>query len=238
MSKNGTKVRAKSAAVQRRRASRRDVIGIDLAAETLRGLMIEQFKYGPHYITVYRGSRAELVAAGISENAFPIDGTDVAEFQVQTLNACCTGSQELLGGSIRSIADGFEMEIDWKLVRPYVQCSHPALAELARMLLEDVCRWTRTDYGRDGMGAGLADLAHPIDILADDERAVDYKPLPCAPRVQVTAEFNKKLGEYASHLYESVFTDGEVLPCAGASAAKHRRPSHLRLVVDNEGPRP
>ena len=51
-------------------------------------------------------------AVGVPESAFPSHGA-VAEFQVQTLNVCCTGSSELLAGSMRSTAAGYELEIDW-----------------------------------------------------------------------------------------------------------------------------
>jgi hypothetical protein len=226
--------KAKSAPAARpRRASQRVVICIDLAEESLRALMIEQCKSDRGgYITAYCGSRTELVAAGIPEMAFPSDGA-VAAFQVQTLNACCTGSHEILSGSMRSISPaGFELEIDWGFVRPYVQCSHPAVGELARMLLKDVDAWTRTAYG-NGKGPDIPDLAHPIDMLAADERA-EYKPLPGAPRLQVTAEFHKKLSNYASYLYESVYTDCEVLPIPGKAVAPSPRPSFLRLAVDND----
>jgi hypothetical protein len=212
----------------RRRASQRTVISIDLSGK-LRELMTEQCKSDcGGYITVYRGSRAELVAAGVPEAAFATE--EGTPFQVQTLNVCCTGSRELLSGSICPMADGgFDLEIDWQHVRPYVQCSHPAIAELARMLLKDVLWWTHTDYGKGGM-PNVDDLAHPIDTLADDERATDYKPRPGALRLQVTAEFNKRLHSYASYLYEAVYTDGEVLTSTD-TAVKH--PPHLRLAIDN-----
>lgn len=200
------------------RASQRIVLGIDLAEQSLRHLMIEQCKKGPDYVTAYRGSRAALAAAGIPAEAFPIEGA-VAEFQVQTLNACCTGSQELLDGAMRSTAEGFELEIDWKHVRPYMQCSHPAVGELARMLLKDVLAW-----------ADNPDLAHPINMLVADSRSV-YKPRPGAPRLQVTHEFQQKLLSYASCLFEFVHTNCEVMPQKCASANRPR--PGLRIVANN-----
>jgi hypothetical protein len=228
------KNRRKSAAVpseptkRPRRASQRNAaISIDLSGP-LRQLMIEQCKDGENHITVYRGTRAELVAAGVPEAAF-----SAPNFEVETLNVCSTGSTAVLRGSICSADAGFELEIDWGTVKPYSQCSHPAIAELARMLLKEVSSWTRTDYERQIPYRATVDLVHPIDRLAADERAVDYKPRPGAPRVQLTPEFNEKLREYASCLYSWVLNDGEVVPCT-AAAAQHRPRGSLRLVVDND----
>jgi hypothetical protein len=187
--------------------------------------MIEQCKCDSGYVTVYRGSRVELVAAGVPEAAF----SNKAEFPLQTLNACCTGSQEMLSGSMRATDAGFELEVDWGRVRPYVQCSHPAIMELARMLLIDVGYWARDWRKR---WSDIPDLSYPIDALIADERA-KYKPRPGAPRLQVSPEFHKKLSEYGSYLYQAVYTDCEVLPMPDAAVAQPPRPSSLRLVVDN-----
>ena len=229
------KIRRKSAATfppakRLRRASQRNTgVSIDLAEPSLRDLMIEQCRDGADWITVYRGSRTDLVAARIPEAAFPSDGV-ASEFQVRTLNACNTGSREKLNGSIGCIgADCFEMEIYWKHpARPYVECSHPAIAELARMMLIDAHAWI-------DLGARSANLAYPMDMVAADPRAVDYKPRPGAARLQVTEEFHHKLRGAANYLYDLVYTHCEVLPCADKSAVKADPPraSHLRLMVDN-----
>ena len=116
-------------------------------------------------------------AVGVPESAFPSHGA-VAEFQVQTLNVCCTGSSELLAGSMRSTAAGYELEIDWGSVRPYLQVAHPAVNELARMRLKDVLAWTTTVPW-----SSTPDLAQPMNALAADPRAEDYKPGPDAPRL-------------------------------------------------------
>jgi hypothetical protein len=220
--------KTKSAPMKRpRRASQRIVMSIDLAEDSLRKLMTEQCRNGSDYITVYHGSRAELVAAGVPEAAFPKEDI-AAEFQVQTLNACCTGSDELLRGSMRSTADGFELEIDWGGVMPYTQGSHPAINELARMLLKDVLYWTQGAIWSDA-----PDLARPMDMLAADERS-DYKPGPGAPRLLVTAEFHKELSAAASYLYALVFRNCEVLPSMDTVVKHPPRPSFVRLIVDND----
>jgi hypothetical protein len=235
MSKSTLKNRRNSVALttkQPRRASQRaDVIRIDLSAD-LRDLMIEQCRDGLAYITVYQGSRGALLAAGVPAAAFPVRCASF-KFQILSVNACCTGTEEILNARMRKISDdGFELEIDWGTVMPYMQGSHPAISELARMLLKDVLRWTRTDYEDNGKAIkGIADLAYPIDRLRDDERA-QYKPRPGAPRVQVTPEFNERLHAYASCLYRWVFEEGEVMPRT-ETKAKRQPPGSLKLVVDN-----
>jgi hypothetical protein len=63
------------------RASRRTaLISIDLAEKALCDRMTEQCKDGERYLTVYRGTRAELIAAGMPEAAFPRHGIR-AEFR-------------------------------------------------------------------------------------------------------------------------------------------------------------
>jgi hypothetical protein len=208
-----------------RRASQRTVLSIDLSQRSLRDLMIEQCKGEAHnYITVYHGSRAELVASGVPESLFPTGQTE-AEFQFQNTGRG-GGGRQMLSGSLRPIATGFELEVDWASDPPH-HCSHPAIVELARMLLKDMCHWT------DGYieYPGTPDLAYPIDEVVADERAVDYKPRPGAPRLQVSKEFHRKLHDYARYLFDWVYTDGEVFPCADAAAK--RRPQ-LRLVSGEE----
>jgi hypothetical protein len=201
----------------RRASQRATAISINLRERSLRDLMIEQCKNGSGYITVYHGSRAELLAAGVPDAAFPTEGA-VAEFPVRAANA----AEEMLTGSMRSTATGFELEIDWGTVVPYER-AHPAVAELARMLLKDVGNWY------DG-----SDLVYPINEVAADPRAVDYKPRPGAPRLQVTAEFVKQLSDAAMNLFWLVHTNCEVLPRTDTAAKHPPRPSFLRLAVDND----
>lgn len=50
--------------------------------------------------------------------------------------------------------------------------------ELARMMLKDVLAWTTTVPW-----SSTPDLAQPMNALAADPRAEDYKPGPDAPRL-------------------------------------------------------
>lgn len=220
-----------AAAKRSRRASQRGaILGIDLAREELRNLMIEQRKTGSgpvrmNFLTVYSGSRAELIAAGIPAAAFPIE-SEVKEFQVQTVNCCSTGSREQLSGVMRSIATGFELKIDWQDVMPYSQCAHPAICELARRMQEDVWRLTQNS---DRTWSTDPDLENPITMLVADERAVDYKSQPGAPKLQVTPEFHKELSDHARHMYLFVHLYGEVMP--SQTTVTKVRP-HLRIVAN------
>jgi len=202
------------------RASQRPVVSINLAEQALKQMMVEQCRVNGNYLTVYHGARADLVAAGVPDAAFP-DGSKRRDFQVQTVNVCCTGSRELLDGAIRPLATGYELEVNWGYVRPYVQGNHPAVAELARMLLRDIMEWAGWDE----------DLQRPIDMVAADPRAVDYKPGPGAPRLRVTPEFHRKLQALANQAYEMVQTHCEVCASETAQVVPSRPAARASLTV-------
>ena len=208
---------------QRSRAARR-VVDIDLTNESLRARMIKQQKYGgDNWLTIYRGSRAELLAAGVPEKAFPKQRERAARLSVRTLNVCSTHSREQLIGSIEPLTNGdFELDVEWGSVIPLEE-SHPAIAELARMLRLDVKYWSGD--------AWPPDLKHPMKMLAEDPRS-EYRPPHGSPSLEVSAEFRKKLNDYASELYQFVYTHCEVIQSADAAEVLPR-PSSLRLVVDN-----
>jgi hypothetical protein len=220
--KNAPKTRRKSVSLStsaptnqrpRRASQRAGGITIDLRESALRHLMIEQCKDGKKYLTVYRGSRAELVAAGVPEAAFAL-----SQFPLST-----TGyGQGTLRGSMRATDAGFEMEIDWGYVQPR-DCSHPAIAELARMLLKDMSYWTGDESRRWN---DPPDLAYPVEAVIEDERATDYKPLPGSTRVQLTPEFYTRLNSYGMYLFDWVHSEGEVMPRTAAVA----KPPRLSLV--------
>lgn len=208
------------------RASQRFTLSIDLADTALKRMMVEQCRVKWNYVTVYRGARADLVAAGVPESAFPEGRFKSKEFQVQTVNVCCTGACELLSGTARVLSQGYELEVNWGRVLPYVQGNHPAIDELARMLLKDLMAWGGKEWETDEY------LEYPIDRVAADRRAVDYKPGPGAPRLRVTPEFHKRLSGLASEVFQMVHTYGEVCPSESiAGNAKSSRPA-LKLVVE------
>lgn len=215
-----------TSAIEPRRASQRRAlptpISINLANDLLKNLMVEQCKDGGNYLTVYRATRAELVAAGVPEAAFPKEGT-VAKFPLQTLNACCTGSHERLLGSMQSTAVGFELEVNWGTVMPYLQGSHQAVHEIARTVMLDILAWIDDDRK-------TPNLAYPLEMLAADPRS-SYKPPPSAPRLEISAEFHKKLSDYAHDLYHFVFRNCELIQSTDAAA---KQPTRLRLIKCEE----
>jgi len=213
-----------------RRASQRitSTISIDLHERSLRDLMIEQCKDGDDFITVYRGSHAQLLKAGVPQAAFPAGADTVAQFKFHSAGACSTGSQEIMSASMRSTDAGFELEVEWGTIMPY-SCAHPAISELARMLLIDLHYWT-DDINTIG---GPPNLAYPIEAVIDSERATDYKPRPGTPRVQLTPEFHKSLKAEVRHLFDFVHAYGEVVPVVAEKDVRHVPGSKLRLVADN-----
>lgn len=183
---------------------------IDAAHPLLRRLMIEQCHRDAGYVTVYRAARRELLEAGVPEGAFPVAGERSAEFEIQTKNVCCTGSSEVVGGTMMESDGGFELEIRWGHIRPYVQASHPALNELARMMLKDILRWT-DDWETNS-------LEQPFERLASDPRACDFKPDPGARKFKVTPEFHKVLRDAAERIFDLVHARGEILLAKEAEA--------------------
>lgn len=210
-----------------RRKQKPQAISIDLAEDALRALMVEQSRDGEDYITVYRGSGAELIAAGVPEAAFPLAGA-ARRFRVQTVHACSTGGREILEGAMNAVDEGFELEIGWGPVMPYLQCSHPAVPELARMLLISVSSWLGDSEYVDGHV--VHDLWHTFDRLAKDPRATGYRPAPGSPRLRISTEFREQLAQLAHELCQFVHRECEVF--AEAPVAREPR-QRLSLVVDN-----
>jgi hypothetical protein len=220
-----------------RRASERGPTGIviDLANRALREFMTEQCRSDEgRYLTIYRAPHALLLASGVPANAFPAIGATESTFDLVTAGACSTGSCEQLRGSLRAIDDGFELEIDWGSVMPYVQHAHPAICELARML------WIRGSDWVWGEGEpGKPDPRTPIDRLIEDERAEGYKPKPSKPRPQLSPKSVKALDERLHEIYYWVHANCEVMPRpATARCEQPVQPRGLRLAVDNTRTQP
>lgn len=200
-----------------RRASQREVISIDAANTCLKKLMTEQCA-SSGYMTVYRGTRQELTLAGIPDEAFPTTKAKKI-FQIQTINVCCTGNREILKGSMLQTGAFFELEIDWGFIRPYMQGTHPALVELARMMTKDLWAWTK-DGGLEG----------PFVRLAADPRATDYKPLARDRRFQMTPEFHQKLETAYRGIFDVIYTHGEIMEVHTHASAKSTAKPTLTLV--------
>lgn len=210
-----------------RRASQRLPVRIDLASNPLKALMVEQCRGDVgSFMTVYRGSAGELLAAGVPEGVLAPDGAERA-FRIETINVCCTGSHETLDGITRGVAGGFELEVDWGHVTPYLQGSHMVVHELARMVLKDVLWWADTGP----YGAPQRSLAQSVERLAADDRS-EYKPAADAPRFQLSPAFLNALGNKASELHHWVHSNCEVMlvPSADAVPAADGRPA-LRMVT-------
>lgn len=203
------------------RASRREpLIGIDLASDDLKSLMVEQCRTSEGHVTVYRGSMGELVAAGIPAAAFSKGAASTA-FRIQTLNCCCTGSYERLRGSITVLApDSYEIEVQWGGVTPYFQGEHPAIGELSRQILLSL----------DWIDRG--DLKAPIDELCQIPDSA-YRPAAGITRVQLTPEFMDRLRNAISSLCNLVHQHGEVVLSAAPESGSAARPT-LRLVGGTE----
>jgi hypothetical protein len=192
-----------------RASARPQAVHIDAAHRPLMWLMTEQCRSDSGYMTVYRASREELLAVGVPEAAFPAGRAKRAEFDIQLTNVCCTGRTEKVTGAMMAVEGGLELEIRWGHVRPYSQAAHPALTELARMMLKDIMRWT-DDYRTNS-------LEQPFAVLENDPRATDFKPIEGARRFKVTPEFHATLRQAASRIYELVHSEGEIMLAEEAS---------------------
>jgi hypothetical protein len=204
-----------------RRASQRETAGIAInLAGDIRDLMTEQCKHGMIFITVYRGTRAQLIEAGVPDAAFT-----KRRFQVRNSGHYGDG-QEMVTGSLRAVDAGFELEIDWRYVNPnWSGAAHRAAVELARMLLIDVTYWTSSKIHGGS-------LEMPIERLAAHPCATDYKPKPGAPRVRVTKQFDDALNSRAMSLFEWIRDNCELVPIEDPTPKERPR---LQLVADNTG---
>jgi hypothetical protein len=70
----------------------------------------------------------------------------------------------------------------------------------------------------------------PLIRLADDPRAVDFKPDLSKRDYRLTPEFHKRLSECCSVVYETILTQGEIVISEKAAASKKSQNPRLRLV--------
>jgi len=220
--------KAKPAPAKRpRRASQRPR-GIDLELGypgKLRPLMIQHSRTEEGgYVTVYAGVRGEFLSAGVPPHLIPTVGS--IEFEIRRSRVA-----GLLRATINMIgSDQLELEIDWGEEMPY-RCGHPAICELARMMLIDLGYWYL------GPIRSAPDLEQPIKELLADKRATDFRPPKDAPRLQISADFYTHLSEIARHAYQQVHRYGEVFQVpTQVKAIEQTRKSPMRLVIDNTAP--
>jgi hypothetical protein len=133
---------------------------------------------------------------------------------------------------MEAIDDGCELEIDWGPIMPYVQCAHPAIHELARLVMLDVADWFPVAWACRSGDPDIPNLEYPLDRLATDLRS-SYKHQPGSPRLRVSAEFHEQLRQKASDLYDFIHRYAEILP---SKKTTDQQPGGLRLVVDNTRP--
>jgi hypothetical protein len=222
-----TKVRAKPAAAapKPRRASQR-ARGVELELGypgKLRPLMIEHSRTEEGgYITVYAGVRGEFLSAGVPAHLIPTERS--VEFQISRGRGAdiLRATMSLIGG------DRLELEINWGESMPY-NCGHPAICELARMMLIDLGYWYK-DHS-----LATPDLEQPIRKLLADQRATDFTQPNNAPRLQISADFRTRLSEIGQRAFEQVHRYGEVfpIPTQAKEVLPERKGSAVRLVVDN-----
>lgn len=220
------RTRHTSAPIQREpvRASQRGAaVAVNLAEWQLRMLMVEQCRTngGTGWATYYRGTRGELQAAGVPAEAFPV-GTEERRFELQTVNVCSSGRREKLQAVMTpDTAPGmFELAVFWHCP-PYTQAAHPALHELARLLVIDAGDWLR-------MPGDWESTEAPVARLAADPRT-DYRPA-AVPRLRFSRESHELLTDAAHRLFELMHHYGEIMPMeAKAQAATPAAPG-LHLV--------
>jgi hypothetical protein len=234
--KNTPKIRLQSAvpstSPRNRRASQR-ARGIELQLGypgKLRPLMIEQSRteVGGYIITVYAGVRGEFLSAGVPSEFLPAAGS--VEFEIRPLGHQYGHNENLLRTVMTALGvDRYELEINWGEVVPR-DSGHPAICELARMMLKDLGYWY------EDFSLSSPDLEQPIRELLADKRAEDFRPSKDAPRLQISADFRTRLSEIAWHAYEQVHRYGEVfpVPTQAKKVEPEREGSRMRLVVDND----
>jgi hypothetical protein len=174
-----------SKSISRKAASRVELdlgIGIEKA---LRGLMISQRKDDGGFVTVYRGSRAEFIEAGIP--AAVIDQPTARtpyEFRTDGRDA-----------ELARTAESLELTLHWPDHSPwYYDAGHPALDEISRMIRISAGMWLRgrtseVDYRRTMV---------QTDFLLNSEQS-DYRQ-PRTRKYRLDGEEVMRLENIISHL--------------------------------------
>ena len=179
------------------RASERQHPGIklDAKAPALRDLMTEQSRVRRGDIgwaTFYSGSAADLVKAGLPPAVLPTDGKR-HKLRINARDAF-----------IQKNGGRFELTLTWDGRGPwYYSATHPALSELARMILISVCYWQNTcELDRTD--------EVPTKKLLSCERAVDYR-LPGSRRFRFGPGTQDRISSLAQQIYHELH-NSEIFP--------------------------
>lgn len=174
------------------RASEREGFKLDVKSAALRDLMTEQSKMPFGYATYYSGTQAELTKAGIPEYLFPRHDRRVA-FRVNEQDAF-----------IQRKGSAHELTLHWDHNGPrHYGASHPALAEIARMVWISIYYW---------LEIGPLDKTNevPTQKLINCERAEDYR-LPPSKRFKFSNGFRESLFGLTSELHREIL-NAEIMP--------------------------
>ncbi len=188
--------RKKSNATLPRRASEREGFKLDVKAEELLDLMTEQSRQPWGWSTFYSGTSAELARAGIPAHLFT-RGKSRVMFRAN--------SQD---GYIQFKGQHYELELQWDNNGPwYASAAHPALTELARMVLLDIGWWM--DGGEPANGPGQSDEI-AVQKLAECDAAVDYRISP-AKRFKFAPGYKDGIRTLTRQLHHYI-QNAEILP--------------------------
>jgi hypothetical protein len=186
------------------RASEKAGIRLDVKAAALRDLMTEQSRQLWGWSTFYSGTRAELVRAGIPDHLFT-RGKRRLMFRANDQDAY-----------IQFKRGGYELELQWDPNGPwYKSAAHPALSELARMVLCGISWWMEGDESADGWKRN-DEVA--VQKLIDCEAAVDYR-LPPSKRFKFAPGYKDQISNLSMKLHHLI-QNAEIMPIEMPEASK------------------
>lgn len=186
------------------RASEWEGLQLDVGTEALRDLMTEQSRRAWGWSCFYVGTRAELTHAGIPVDLFPVRNKRTAI----RVNGQSAYLQQHPGNT-------FELELQFTQGLPRQSgATHPALAELARMVLCEVSWWLDSGERVDGYRE-TDEIA--VRKLIECKAAVDYR-LPSTKRFKFAPGEKERILDLAQAIYLAIQT-AEVVPIEPAILA-------------------
>jgi hypothetical protein len=172
------------------RASERLPLPIDCSKNELRNLMTEQCRIRGGFATYYAGSREDFIAAGLPERSLPAPKSRRTKLRIALGWHCCQAEADAW---LTPNGATLELEIHWDPSGPG-GCGHPALVEMARMMIIDLAYWTGPQY---------PSLEVPVDRLLNSKGEVDYT-MPAHKRLQYTAAFRDRLRQLHDTLFHTI----------------------------------